>query len=562
MPRQQHFRDRCGLKPGLGEREKSMAQKVLECDLVVIGAGGAGLVAAVKASDDCGKKVIVLEKAKKPGGSTYFAGGPGLGGGPPGGGGGPGGPGGPGAPAGQGGPGSQGGPGGSRGGGPFQMTSTGESAVLTNAFNTWYAAKSSSDKTIQIPNTELYEKHPDPSIGPGSGGSQTIELMFAFAKKQGIQVLTETPARKFVTDAGGKVTGVLAEDKDGEVLVKCKACIIAAGGFGRNYEMLRKRWPEEYNYKEIFFLCPPGMTGDGINMAEAIGAHIDQDKWDMAAAGGFYSAGAVHHPYSWALQAMMRDARFVSITLEGKRWKNEKIEKSDDFGPSLANLPGAVAYAVADADVAEAAGAILEAGGVGPDGNPYPSFSSEGKALKKWREDLEYEARIDEEGASGNHAKKANSLVELALKMGVDPAAFVATIERYNSFCNAKKDLDFGKPAESLVPIHKPPFYAIYGHRYSQCTKGLNGIAVNINFEVLNSKGEVMPGLWAGGDTCTIYGDLKIQGGPVPDRPAKTLAPGDKNPLHLVSNPCGGSRAAMMAGYRAGIHAAEFLKKL
>jgi len=442
------------------------------------------------------------------------------------------------------------------------MASTGESAVLMNAFKTWYAAKIASDKSIQIPSQELYEKKLDPSIGPGSGGSQTIDLMAAFCKKQGIQILTETPARKLITGADGKVTAVLAEDKDGEVLVKCKACIISTGGFGRSYEMLRKRWPEEYNYKEIFFLCPPGITGDGINMAEAIGAHINDDKWDMAAAGGFYSAGPVHHPYSYAVMKFMMDAKMVSISLAGNRWKNEKGKSADDFGPSMANLPGAVAYAVADSEIAEAVGATMDAGGTGPDGNPYPAFSNEAKTFKRWREELEYEIAIDEEGGSGNHAKKANSLVELALKMGVDPATFVATIERYNSFCDAGKDADFGKPAEFLHPIRKPPFYAIYGHRYSQCTKGLNGIAVNVQFEVLNSKGEVMPGLWAAGDTCTIYGDLKIQGGPVPERPAKALAPGDNNPLHLVPNPCGGSQAAMAAGYRAGTHAAEYLKKL
>ena len=433
-----------------------------------------------------------------------------------------------------------------------------------NAFSTWYAAKSSSDPTVQIPDVKLYQNRPDPSIGPGSGGSQTIELMFAFAKKQGIQVLTETPARKLVTDSSGKVTGVLAEDKDGEVLVKCKACIIASGGFGRNYEMLRKRWPEEYNYKEIFFLCPPSITGDGINMAEAIGAQINQDKWDMAAAGGFFSAGAVHHPYSWAVQAMMSDSKFVSITLAGKRWKNEKNDKNENngFGSSMANLPGAVAYAVADAEIVEEAGAKQAAGGAGPDGRPYSENSGEGKALKKWREDLEYEAAIDDAGASGNHAKKANSLVELALKMGIDPATFEATIERYNKFCETGQDLDFGKPAESLHAIRKPPFYAIYGHRYSQCTKGLNGIAVNINFEVLNPKGKAIPGLWAAGDTCTIYGDLKLQGGPTPERPEKKLAAGDNNPLHLTPNPCGGVTAALASGYRAGTHAAEYLKKL
>jgi hypothetical protein len=146
--------------------------------------------------------------------------------------------------------------------------------------------------------------------------------------------------------------------------------------------------------------------------------------------------------------------------------------------------------------------------------------------------------------------------------MGVDPATLTATVERYNQFCAAGKDADFGKPAENLQPIRKGPFYAIYGHRYSQCTKGLNGIAVNINFEALNPEGKVMPGLWAAGDTCTIYGDLKLQGGPTPQREEKKLASGDTNPLHLTPNPCGGSSAAMMAGYRSAERAVAYMKKL
>ena len=65
--------------PDTCERRKQMATKIMDCDLVVLGAGGAGLVAAVKASEDGVKRVIVLEKAKKPGGATYFANGPGVG---------------------------------------------------------------------------------------------------------------------------------------------------------------------------------------------------------------------------------------------------------------------------------------------------------------------------------------------------------------------------------------------------------------------------------------------------------------------------------------------------
>ena len=117
---------------------------------------------------------------------------------------------------------------------------------------------------------------------------------------------------------------------------------------------------------------------------------------------------------------------------------------------------------------------------------------------------------MDDAGASGNHTKKADTLVELALKMKIDPRALVDTIERYNKFCETGKDLDFGKPAQMLQPIKKPPFYAIFGNRWSQSTKGRNGIAVNSRFQALNTKGEAMPGLYAAGDGCTIFGGLNL----------------------------------------------------
>jgi len=556
-----------------------MAAQVLECDLVVIGGGGSGLIAAVKASDDSGKKVIVLEKAKYTGGATYFAGGPGvnsmprmnmMGGaggnntGGPGGQaqGGPGGQGGAqGAPGGaQGGPGgAQGGPGGATGaqGGPG-----GGGPGGGGGFNTWFTTKVGAENFVTGVRMPKFKDLPDPSIGPGRGGNFTVEKMAEFCQKQGIQILTETSAKKLITNGSGKVTGVIAESKDGEIQISCKACIIACGGFGRNYEMLKKHWPDEYNNEEIFFLCPPGMTGDGIMMAEAAGAYIDQTKWKQDAAGGFFLNYPIHHPYSWALMQLLNDGRTVSINLRGKRWYNEAGDKV-----SLATQPGSVAYGVYDSESAEVIGQDLIARKTGDRmisnmaKNPE---SSEAKALAKWKEDLEYECAIDEEGASGNHAKRANTLAELALKMRIDPNVFVETIERYNNFCQTGKDADLGKPAESLKPILKPPFYAIYGHRFSQCTKGLNGISVNTNHQVLNPKGETMPNLWAAGDTCTIYGGPAQRGFGFDQKSTIEENPkaSDGNILHTTPSPCGGAMAAMSSGFTAGTKAAEYLKKL
>jgi hypothetical protein len=558
-----------------------MTTKVLECDLVVIGGGGAGLIAAVKVSDGSGKKVIVLEKAKNPGGSTYFAGGPGVGsmggpgagsrsgaqgsaqsaggnaasqGGPGSGAGGPGG-----APGGSGG---QGGPGGGDGG----------SQSLMAAFNAWFAAKVGAENFEKGARMAKFKELPDPSIGPGRGGTFTVEKMVEFCQKQGIQILTETPAKKLIANSSGKITAVLADSPGGEVQVNCKACIIASGGFGRNYEMLRKHWPEEYNNKEIFFLCPPGITGDGIIMAEAIGAYIDQTKWSQSAAGGFFASGPIHHPYSWAVQSMMGDSRFVAINLDGKRWIEGGNGGGRTAGSSLGSQPGGGVYKVADSEIVEAVGnGLITSGSVGPGGQAAGPDSNEAKAIKKWSDDLEYECAIDDEGASGRHARKANSLVELALKMGVDPAGLLATIEDYNKAVEAGTvqaggmgmpgGMDGGKP----TVIRKPPFYAIWGHRFSQCTKGLNGIAVTNDFQVLNPKGEVMPGLYAAGDTCTIFGGLVLQRamGPGSGNQSSTgTNASDRNILHTMPSPCGGSTAAMVSGHIAGTHAAEYLKKL
>jgi fumarate reductase flavoprotein subunit len=543
--------------------KKSTATKVMDCDLVVLGAGGSGLFAAVKAFDLTGKKVIVLEKAKKPGGATYFAGGLGT-----------------------------------------VKDSTwakeagwkvSEPQHISGRIFDWFVSKGGADKffkaakpgenarsaIIEQTRTEKYKNLPDPSIGPGRGGSFIVDKMVECCQKQGIQILYETPARKFITDNKGKVNGVLADAKDGQLLVNCKACIIAAGGFGRNYEKLQKHWPEEFNNKEIFFLCPPGMMGDGIDMAEEIGAYIDQTKWPIGHATGSFVTSPIHHPYSFSLMTLTESGMFVSINLNGKRWKNESARD----GISVGTQPGGVAYAVGDDEIVEESGSQrLRQGFNGPVSTAGGSESNESRSMKQWRVDIEYEAALDEEGAHGNHVKKADTLVELALKMQVDPRTFVETIERYNRFCETGKDLDFGKPAQALKAIVKPPFYAIYGHRFAQCTKGANGIAVNSKFEVLDKKGGTMPGLYAVGDTCTIYGGRPagIGGGaegagadaapavisgavssgvPVDGREGISgAAPAaGVNILSTEPYPCNGSSSALISGYYAALGVADYL---
>ncbi len=468
---------------------------MMDCDLLVLGAGGAGLVAGNKAFDLTGKKVIILEKTKKPSGCTYFATFMGE-------------------------------------AGPIKDSKWQKDAGykvnedpqdLSGQFFDWLAAatKGDAEKYFYISkDTEIgmkgggmitgaghinipmrpevegkYKDLPDDSIGPGKMGSWVVDHLSERCKKVGITLLTETRARKFLKDDTGKVSACVADTKDGQLVVNFKACVIAAGGYGANKDLLKKYYPKQFSGGgKIHSLCPPAMTGDCILAAEEAGAYIDPTIGSLSFPGGFYGDGMMRHPWNMSVQSLT-SGKCVVINLDGKRWKNER----DSFGGSgnLADQPNGVGIAIVDSDMVEAAAA--QKGGNMMMGDP-----------SKMKEHLDWEAAMDDAGASGNHTRKADTIVELALKMKIDPRTLVDTIERYNKFCETGKDLDFGKSAGMLVSIKKAPFYAIFCNRWSQSTKGRNGIAVNSRFQVLNPKGEVMPGLYAAGDGCTIFGGFVI----------------------------------------------------
>jgi hypothetical protein len=494
-----------------------MSTKVMDCDLVVIGAGGSALVAAVKAFDLTGAKVIVLEKSKKAAGATYFAGGMGE-------------------------------------SGPIKDSKwqkdagweVSEPQDISGQFFDWLCSKGGAEEFFRIDKrqegesgtgsitmpkrTEKYKDMPDPSIGPGKMGSWVVDKLVECCKKQGITLLTQTPARRFITNANGKVSGVLADSSEGQILINCKAVVMAAGGYGASQEKLKKYYPHIFNNTKIHSLCPPYATGDCMDMFEAVGGYVDPTIRSTSFPGGFYGNGAMHHPYSFSVGRMNSG---LSVNLLGKRVENTM--GGDDLG--LGSQPGGVAYAILDSEAVETIGKQMESGQMGGPGGAssgssstkvVPGFgpanaseSPETKAMKRWREELEYEIKIDEEGAVGNHSKRADTLAELAIKMRVDPKTFVETVEEYNKSTEKNKGASSGGGPMGMGGASKPiktgPFYAVFGHRWSQCTKGRNGVAVNSKFQALNPKGEVMPGLYAAGDGCTIFGGLTLNtnsGGP------------------------------------------------
>jgi fumarate reductase flavoprotein subunit len=449
-----------------------MAKKTMNCDLCVIGAGGCGLVAGVKAADLTGKKVIFLEKGKKAfGGSSTFAHGMAI------------------------------------TDSTFQKKAgeaVSDPPSVSGQFFDWVCSKGDVERYFEIvpmekvkmkefgnlimpDRVDRYKGHPDHAIGPGWLGTLFTDVMIECCEKMDIPIITGARAKEFVMATDGSVSGVLADTGEGELQVNFKACLVAAGGFGSNVALLTELFPETFNGKSRRQYSPPTCTGDWIDMAKGIGASVDVSNARVAL------GGPAHHPYSYSIYRAMQFPEVVNVNLNGERWYDETGGLFNG-GEALGKQPKGESYAVVDSDVLEIVWKKALAD---------PNEESDLPLQRKLKEDIAYEVALDEGGTKGNHTKKADTLIDLALKMDIDPEAFVETIQKYNQYCAEGKDPDFGKDAEYLKPIVKPPFYAFWGQRFTEVTHG--GIAVNEEGQMLDTKGNVIPGLYAGGDCTTIY---------------------------------------------------------
>ena len=344
---------------------------------------------------------------------------------------------------------------------------------------------------------DKYKDLDDPSIGPGYWGTYIVDKMMECCKKLNVPVLTETSAKKLVKDSSGKLTAVVAETKDGELQVNCKACFIAAGGFGADYKKCQEVWPNLFNGVAMHNLCPPTLTGDWIEFAKEAGVAVDLKNASPNV------QGPIHHPYSYTLVGMARSSVMqLQVNLDGKR----VAEPGGRMGqPTADNF----VYSIADEKVLEKSAEMT--------GEWITEEHERDLAKKHWREAVAEEVANDEKWGWGRHTTKADTLAELAIKLNIDPLAFLATVEAYNKEVEGSaqstqgganapggnKFFQFFHGDVAPLPVKVGPFYAIFGQRFKQCTHG--GMVVNENHEVLDAQGNVMPGLYAGGDCTTEY---------------------------------------------------------
>ena len=316
--------------------------------------------------------------------------------------------------------------------------------------------------------------------GPGCAGTM-MKILTEHARDLGTEFLMETSAQHLLME-DGRVCGVRCLDKDGEeIVIHAGAVIIATGGFGGNKEEVLKRTGFTYD-KDFFGFCLPNMQGDGIRMAREAGAAKTEESMELAVstAGGLKESirTAFHQPN-------------LLVNYQGDRFFNEEFFENSTFAANACNLQqGRCGIMVIDDRIRD----FYEKHGVDVSSYVLNRMSAEG-----FSEDFEKALQ------KNPYIAKADTLEELAEKMGIDKENFLRTVETYNHYCDTH-DEQFGKRQDYLRPIRTAPFYACKFFPGAYGTLG--GIKINHRTEVLTEDYRVIPGLYAAGtDTCTIYGD-------------------------------------------------------
>ena len=428
-----------------------------QADIVVIGAGGAGMTAAIQAVQDGATDVVLLEKMPITGGNTTRSTG-GL----------------------------------NACGTKYQEAEGIEDSVDLFVEDTMKGGKELNDKALV---TEMAENSADAVDWVNEiGGDLSVVGMFGGASVKrihrpsdtsavgpmlvnalnnkvaelNIPVLLQTKAEKILVDENGAVSGVTATDKDGnEFTIDCTAVVLATGGFGANAEMV-----EEYNPKLAGFGTTnhAGATGDGIEMAKELGVQfVDMDQ--------IQTHPTVNPDTQTMYTEGVRGNGAILVNKEGKRFVNE-LETRDVVSAAILEQTDGQCYMVFDQAVRDSLKAI-------------ESYINAG---------IVTEAQTPE---------------ELGEALGIDGAALAETLSTYAAAQEAGNDAEFGR--ESMeVPLTEAPYYAALCAPAVHHTMG--GVKINTDCEVLNEEGNAIPGLFAAGEvTGGIHGANRLGGNAVTD---------------------------------------------
>ena len=302
---------------------------------------------------------------------------------------------------------------------------------------------------------------------PYNTGDGMIALA-GVAEKEGVDIYYETPAQQLVKD-GSRVSGVICQDKDGNYVQfnASKGVIVATGDYQNDVDMCSYYLPDLKNLERKQF----DKTGDGHKMVVWAGGKIED-----------LNHTKMLHDFD-AGPASMCDMPFLAVKDDGNRFCDETTPMS--LMNCLLRGPEDCGWytQIFDADYMTGA-ADWKGKLVDPDG------------LKNYEPEDDGEKEGVYEGLVNTYV--ADSIEELAGKLGIDADALSATVDRYNELVEKGSDDDFGKDPQYLLPVKKAPFYGI--HRHVRISAICSGVDVDENNQCLTPEGEPIEGLYAIGN--------------------------------------------------------------
>ena len=301
-------------------------------------------------------------------------------------------------------------------------------------------------------------------------GAYIVPILEKNLQDRNVQFLFDTTANEIIMK-DGKAVGIKATGKDGhKVTINAKSVVIATGGFGANAEMVEKYKPE---LKGFATTNAEGAQGQGIDMATAAGAAtVDMDQIQIHPTVHIEEDGNAH-----LITEGLRGDGAILVNAEGKRFYDE-VSTRDKVSAAIIAQPEKSAWLVVDQSMVDKSAVIA--------GYIKSGYTVTGATYE-----------------------------ELAKAMGVDEATFTSTMNTWNQAVEAKSDAEFGRTSFAN-PLTTAPYYAIKITPAVHHTMG--GIVINPKAEVLNEKGEAISGLYAAGEvTGGVHGANRLGGNAVAD---------------------------------------------
>lgn len=321
--------------------------------------------------------------------------------------------------------------------------------------------------------------------------SYGLDSLSKLILEKGNEIRYEHAMVKLEKDEAGKVSSAIVKRTDGShIRIKAvKGIVLATGGYVCDKQMFATLNPEAY-MSCLGSDATALDTGDGIRAAMWLGAAKDADATAMIFdRGSTVPFGGIDGDWSKSGYFHLGSQPWLKVNLNGERFCNESVPY--DFIVHAASLePQRMYNTIYDSNWMEHIAKFQQIGCA----RIIPSKSGGKLHIFSPEAEMGLLAALE----AGGIIQKADTFEELAQKLNMPVDAFTATVTRYNELCAKGVDEDFGKEAYRMVALDTPPYYGVRQAGTVLCT--LDGLRINTKMQVLDTNSNVIDGLYAAGD--------------------------------------------------------------